>query len=217
MTPAAFATLHRAVKAYVLIFVLWGLYRLVFRLPEEVEETFLKPIVFLGAVLLMERPKRIDQFFLDIWGHGPWLPALWSGLGFGALATLFFGISSILALGRLEFGSEITSVTWFGVVGISLATAVWEEWTFSGYMLGAFTNIITNAWYARLAAASLFALVHLPILLFWYKFTLPITLFQLVLLLVLGVANSILMGRTRNLLAPILSHTIWGIAVLLFR
>lgn len=213
----SFATLHRAIKAYVIIFVVWGLYRLVFRLPEEVEETFLKPIAFVGSVLLVERPKGVGMFFMDIWGHGNWLKAALLGGAFGLIYVAFYGISSILSFGRLELGSDVVGWAWLPFIGISLATALWEEWVFSGYMLKQFLSVFRGAWGARIATAALFALIHVPILVFWDRLPLPIVLFQLVLLFVLGIGNTVLMGLSKNLLGPILSHALWGVAIFLFR
>src|SRR3989344_8052758 len=42
--------LHDVVSVYTTILVVWGFYRLLFRLPEWVEELFLKPVVFLLPV-----------------------------------------------------------------------------------------------------------------------------------------------------------------------
>lgn len=204
-------------KAYALIFVLWGLYRLIFRLPEEIEETFLKPFVFVGAILFIEHPKKAVKFFLDVWGRGKWLPSMFLGLIFGLIYVTFYGVSSILTFGKLELGNDVIASMWGSFLGISLVTAVWEEWVFSGYMLKAFNAAFRSVWVARITTAFLFALIHVPILLFWYKFTPGVMLFQFGLLFLLGIGNTILMGLSKNLLAPVLSHTLWGVAIFLFR
>lgn len=213
----SFSILHRAMKAYTIIFVLWGLYRLIFRLPEEIEETFLKPLVFVGAILFVERPKKAVKFFLEVWGHGKWLPSMFLGLTFGLIYVAFYGISSVLTFGKLEFGSDVVGSMWGSFLGISLVTAIWEEWVFPGYMLRTFNAAFHGAWTARVTTAFLFASVHVPILLFWYKFTPGVMLFQFGLLFLLGIGNTILMGLTKNLLAPVLSHALWGVAIFLFR
>lgn len=211
------AALHRAVKAYSIIFVMWGLYRLIFHFPEEIEETFLKPIVFIGAILFVERPKQVELFFIDIWGNGKWFSALLIGLVAGVFYLAFYAFSSILAFGKLELGQDVIGKDWIPFVGIGLATAVWEEWAFSGYLLKQFLVVFHEPWFARITTAFLFALVHVPILVFWDRFAPLVVLFQLVLLFILGVSNTILMGKTKNLLAPVLSHTFWGVAIFLFR
>ena len=209
--------IHQVVKAYAVIFVFWGLYRIIFRLPEELEETFLKPLVFVGAVMFVERPAGIGQYFLDVWGRGHWLKALAGGWFFGLGYVIFYALASLLAFTKLEFSSELNSQTWMSLVGIGTLTAIWEEWTFSGYILKKLSAVSKSPWLPRLVTSFLFALIHLPILVFWYKFTGGVVLFQLVLLFILGVGNTILMGFSKNLLAPIISHILWGIAIFLFR
>lgn len=209
--------LHSVAKAYVIIFVFWGLYRLVFRLPEEIEETLLKPMVFIGAVLFVERPKRWLNFFCNVWGKGDIGRAGLLGLLFGLGYVLFYGIASFLTFGSLSLGSELANSLWVSFVTIGLATAVWEEWVFAGYIYQRLAQAWRSVWPARLTTAVLFALVHAPILIFWYKFTGNLLLFQLTLLFVLGLGNTVLMGLSKNLLAPILSHALWGIAIYFFR
>lgn len=209
--------IHQVVKAYAIIFVFWGLYRIVFRLPEELEETFLKPLVFIGAAVFVEKPKNIGLYFLDIWGKGNWIRALIAGLMFGLGYLFFYATASFLAFAKLELGSELNSQFWISLLGIGTLTAIWEEWTFSGYILRKLSAISASAWPARITTALLFALIHLPILVFWYKFTGSVVLFQLTLLFILGIGNTILMGFSKNLLAPVVSHIMWGMAIYLFK
>lgn len=212
-----FDRLHRVVKSYVVVFVLWGLYRLVFRLPEAIEETVLKPLVFVGGVLVIHRPKRWDKFFLDVWGKGDWLKAMLLGISFGLAYIVFYGLASFLTFGRLRLGSDLAQELWSSFVGLGLVTAIWEEWLFVGYIFGELKEVIKSLMASRLLTAALFTLIHLPILAYGYQFT-GITLgFQLLLLFILGFANTVLMGLSRNLLAPVLSHTLWGVAIFLFR
>lgn len=209
--------LHRALLSYALIFVVWGLYRLLLRFPEEIEETVIKPIVFIGAVLLIERPKQWFVFFRQVWGKGNWLVAAGLGIALGFGYVLFYGVSSIIAFGTLQLGSEAANNVWISFVSVGLTTALWEEFVFSGYVLRALSAVDKSQWIARIVTAVLFASVHLPILAFWYKFTGPVLLFQLLLLFVLGFGNATAMGRSKNLLTPVIAHTLWGVAIFLFR
>lgn len=217
LLTSTFDRLHRVVKVYVVVFVFWGIYRLVFRLPEIIEETFFKPLVFVGTVLVVERPKRWDRFFVEVWGRGDWAKALGLGLGFGLVYLMFYGLSSFLAFGRLQVGSPLADELWSSFVSLGLLTAVWEEWLFAGYLFGQLRRILKSPMSARLITATLFALIHFPILAFGYKFTGTTLGFQLLLLAVLGFSNTILIGFSKNLLAPIASHALWGVAIFLFR
>lgn len=211
------AHLHSTIKAYAIVFVFWGLYRLVFRLPEAIEETILKPIVFVGSVFLVERPRRWDKYFLSVWGNGDWFKSLFLGLGFGLLYIIFYGFASFLSFGKLQLGSELANSLWASFIGLGIITAVWEEWLFAGYIFSKLSQFFKDRMTARVVTALLFAFIHLPILAFGYKFTGTTLIFQLLLLSILGFGNTILIGFSKNLLAPIIAHTLWGAAIFLFR
>lgn len=209
--------LHKLVKAYVIIFVLWGIYRLIFRLPEAIEEILLKPLVFVGGVMLVERPKNWQKFFMEIWGKGDWVRAAFLGLGLGLGYVVFYAIASLLAGNALVVSENPAGDPWGLFLGLGLVTAIWEEWTFAGYILGGLSKMTTSKWTAGGVTAVLFALVHLPILIFWERLGGFGLGFQFVSLLTLGMGNAILMGYSKNLLAPVISHALWGAAGFLFR
>ncbi|MEK7111006.1 MAG: CPBP family intramembrane glutamic endopeptidase [Patescibacteria group bacterium] len=211
-----FNKLHSALKVYAGVFVVWGMYRLVFRLPEEIEETFLKPLVFVGIAILTEKPKSWLKYFSEIWGRGDWLTASGWGLLFALGYVVVYGFSSLLSFGSLSLG-ELNGNTIFSFVLIGILTSVWEEWLFSGYILSHIKADIKGVWRPMLITASMFATVHLPILVIWHKFAPQTVVFQLIMLLILGTGNAFLMGKTKNLIAPVISHFGWGLAIFLFR
>ncbi|MBI2310151.1 CPBP family intramembrane metalloprotease [Candidatus Collierbacteria bacterium] len=211
-----FNKLHSAFKVYAVVFVLWGIYRLVFRFPEEVEETFLKPIVFVGVAMLIEKPKNWLKYFMEVWGSGDWVKALGWGLVFGLGYVVIYGFSSFLSFGNLQpeglTGSSILAFTLIGIL-----TSVWEEWLFPGYIFSHIKADIKGVWLPRLLTAAMFAAVHSPILIFWYKFAPQTVIFQLTMLFILGTGNVILQEKLKNLIAPVVSHFGWGLAIFLFR
>lgn len=207
---------HRIAQSFVYIFVVWGLYRLIFRLPEPIEEVIFKPLVFVGAIILVERPKNWQKFFLKIWGKGDLVRAAFLGLLLGIGYIILYAISFFISTGKIILEQTPDGQSWGLFLGLGLVTAVWEEWTFSGYILGEFSKALSNKWLARSFTAVLFALIHLPILIFWHKFTGSILGFQFFSLMTLGFGNAILMGYSKNLLAPVISHTLWGAAIFLF-
>lgn len=209
--------LHRLAQSFVYIFVVWGLYRLIFRLPEPIEEIILKPLVFVGAVMLVERPKSWQKYFTEIWGKGDLIKSAFSGLVLGVGYIVLYAVSSLISAGNLNLQAAPAGEPWLMFLGLGLVTAVWEEWTFTGYILSGLSRTLSNKWPARILTSVLFTLVHLPALIFWHKFTGSVLGFQLFGLMVLGLGNAILMGYSKNLLAPIVSHTLWGAAIFLFR
>ncbi|GEM_PF-724983 len=211
-----FNKLHSAFKVYAVVFVLWGIYRLVFRLPEEVEETFLKPIVFVGVAMLIEKPKNWLKYFMEVWGSGDWVRASGWGLLFGLGYIVVYGFSSFLSFGNLQLG-ELTGSSILAFTLIGILTSIWEEWLFPGYIFSQIKADIKGVWPARLLTAGMFALVHSPILIFWYKFAPQTVIFQLAMLFILGTGNVILKEKLKNLIAPVVSHFGWGLAIFLFR
>lgn len=209
--------LHRVVKAYVLLFMFWGVYRLLIRLPAEIEETVLKPLVFVGSVLWVERPRSAVAFFRERWGNGDSLRAIMLGTAVGVGYLALYAIASIVSFGSLRVGSQTSHALWLSVLFPGVLTSIWEEWAFTGYFLGEFGKILRHPWISRLLASGLFTLTYLPILLFWYQFTGSVLLFQALTMFVLGFVNATLMAVSKNLLAPVLSHTLWGVAVVLMR
>lgn len=209
--------LRRIVKVSVFIFTVWGMYRLVLRLPDVIEETILKPLLFVGSVLLVEKPKRIVRFFLDVWGRGNWFRAilfgLIAGLGYGAL----YALASVLTFGKLTLASSTAHQFWVSYVGLGVLTAIWEEWAIVGYLFRELRRVTKSSLLPRLVVAAFFSLIHLPILLFWYQFTGSTVVFQLLIFAVLGFNNAMLMEFTGNLIAPILAHTLWGISLVLYQ
>lgn len=212
----SFSKLHQGLKVYAGVFAVWGMYRLLFRLPEEIEETFLKPLVFVGIAILMEKPKSWVKYFSEIWGKGDWLTASGWGLLFALGYVVVYGFSSFLSFGSLQQG-ELGSNTILSFILIGILTSVWEEWLFSGYILSHIKADIKGVWRPILTTASMFAAVHLPILVMWHKFTPQTVVFQSIMLLILGTGNAYLMSKSKNLLAPVISHFGWGLAIFLFR
>lgn len=211
-----FNKLHSALRVYAGVFAVWGMYRLLFRLPEEIEETFLKPLAFVGIAILTEKPKSWVKYFSDIWGRGDWLAASGLGLLFALGYVAAYGFSSFLSFGSLSFG-ELGGNAVLPFILIGILTSVWEEWLFSGYVLSHIKADIKGVWLPMLMTASMFAAVHLPVLVIWHKFAPQTVIFQLIMLLILGTGNAYLMLRSGNLIAPVISHFGWGLAVFLFK
>lgn len=214
-----YATEHDLLQLYVYVLLIWGFYRLIFRFPLEVEEVVLKPLVFLVPVFLRIRTdgktwaERLNSIGIT-WKN------LFAALAFGLSLGVFY-----LFVGRMgqlfRFGSSApygnTSDSPVNVILLALATAISEEILFVGYFLPRLHRLWKQEWKVAMMVAVGFAALHVPILVFHYHFPVGLVLGQFLLTFVLGFGNSVLMLRLKNVVAPILSHALWGIAVLLFR
>jgi membrane protease YdiL (CAAX protease family) len=105
---------------------------------------------------------------------------------------------------------------WLDVVGIGLVTAVTEEVVFSGYLLQKIKGFVVSEWMAITLTGLGFALLHLPIAIFVYGYGGGEMLGFLVVIMLMAMGNYWVMMRTRNVIAPILSHWWWGVAIYMF-
>lgn len=212
--------LRRTIMVYAVIFVLWGLYRLLFRFPAFIEEFFLKPLVFLPPV------------FSVLGSEGKQGKALWKALGFSRLglsAALYFGLTlgvvymlavrlgGFVSAGRqVVSGLSVSGFDFVNIFSLSLLTAFWEQIVFSGFVLLRLRRVFGSEWSSVSLTAILYTLLHLPVLWLESEFGFHFILIELILFFFVGFGNSVLMLRTRNIIAPILSHTFWAMALSLF-
>ena len=164
-----YATLHDLVRLYVYVVIFWGFYRVLFRLPVEIEELILKPLVFVVPVLMRIRTDG------QHWGErlasvGITWKNLFAGLAFGLSLGVFY-----LFVGRLgqlfrfgpaaagAYGADIANPV--SVIILAVATAIAEELLFVGYLLPRLMKLWQNEWVAASIVAMAFGLSTYR---FWY-------------------------------------------------
>lgn len=207
---------HRVLGFYTYLLILWGFYRVLSPFPVWVEEVVLKGLVFgLPVFWLVFHREKEDFSSLGITMKN-FYQAVCMGLSLG---ILFWGIGQLavyLRSGELSAFTRIqpTSGEFGAFLLLALVTAWWEELVFTGYILGRLARITQSEFSGAVMTAMMFGGLYLPALLLRGN-TLSQTLLQLFLLLLLGFSNSVLMLRTGNLIAPILSHAFWGVTVYL--
>ena len=216
-----YRALHDLSRFYVYLLVVWGFYRVLFRFPVWVEEFVLKPLVFVIPVFLKVRREE-DSWKKRLGSLGISWKNLFAALAFGLSLGVFY-----LFVGRLgqffRFGGIVSNP--YGsplgnpilVLTLAFATAISEELAFMGYLLPRLQRVWKDEWKSATSVALLFAAIHMPILIFSYRYPASLVVGQFLLTFVLGFGNSVLMLRLKNVAAPILSHALWGMAVLLFR
>src|SRR4030043_2071651 len=95
----AIYSLRRTFYVYAVIFILWGLYRLLLRLPLFLEEVFIKPLVLLPPVLSVleqERHHRESILALFLFRRKNLLLSLYFGLTLGVSYFLAVGLGSLV-------------------------------------------------------------------------------------------------------------------------
>jgi hypothetical protein len=205
------------ILVYVVILYIWGLYRLLFRLPVWVEEILLKGLVFGGPVYYVY--KRYQWRLIDMGVTGINLaPSVYLGVFLGIMMGLVGNVGNIIRHGALLLSDQgVTTAGLGGFIILSLLTAFWEQLLFCGVFLRLAMELIVDEWNSAWLISGLFVLLHVPQLLFVQKLPWEQFMISSILLFLLQMGAVILMFRGRNLLAPVMAQALWGITVYLFR
>lgn len=206
-----------AICLSVYLLIVWGFYRLLFKLPDPIEEILIKPAVWLLPVFYLIKKERVGLESLGITSKNLF-PAVYYALGLGA----FFVVEAIV-INFLKYGGEfnlnanIGESPFFIALVLSFATAITEELTFRGYVFTRVWKFIGNELYSNLLTSLFWALIHVPITIFVWKLDLSQALVYLFLTTLFGIGSSFVYARTKNIISPILLHVLWQWPIILFR
>lgn len=196
-------------RLYLIIFIFWGLYRLIFRLPDDIEEIILKPILWLIPTfyIVFKIEKR------DLISLGYSVKNFGSNIAKGLSFSLLFLIAG-LSLNYLKYGHFSLQNLPFKEVFLpalllSFITAISEETVFRGYIMNRLEEILKNSVAANLIASFGFCLVHLPISIFVYRYSLPQIFIFLVLIFLSSLGSGLVFSWTKTIWASILVHVFW--------
>lgn len=204
---------------YVFLFLIWGLYRFLFRLPEEIEEIVLKPLIWLGPLfwLLFKEKENLASVG---WRFQGFFKSLFWGVVLGIIFALLGFLTHLVKYQGISFvglASLATPSLFLGALALSLITAVSEETVFRGYFFNRLWQVLKNEGWANLLSSFGWVLIHLPITLFVFHYNLTQILIFLFLSFLYGVGAAFLFARTGTIVAPVLLHVFWGWPILLFR
>jgi hypothetical protein len=198
----------------ILVFIIWCIYRYLFRFPVWFDETIGKAVFFglpVGLYLSLTRSRSMaetmDPKYLQ--------PGLWMGLAIGGI----FGFAGTLA-SLLRKGVVIQAAPLFAAQGfwvefmLAMMTGFWESMFFYCWIM-----VVIMEKYRKwpllnqaLLTAAIFLAFHIPNTLL--RFSLPMVSGQLVLLFFFGLGQALLFSRVRNVYALAMSHAIWGMVLL---
>jgi len=208
----------RVTLLYVFILLVWGFYRFLFRLPDEIEELILKPILWLGPVLFLLWREKQDLDSIG-WSTKNLFKSLYLGIGLG----IFFAFEGLLTHWLKYHGLSFVNLQYQSfsallvALGVSLVTAISEETAFRGYIFNRLWHLLGSEWTANLITTFGWALVHLPITFFVFHFTFEQMVTFLVLVFIFGLASAFIFARTKTITASILLHVFWAWPIILFR
>ena len=198
------------------LLIVWGFYRMLFKLPEEVEELVVKPVLWLGPVLFLVRREGLGFSSLGISSKNLF-PSLYLSLALGMVFAIEGVIVNYIKYQGVEFYANLGSGVFITSLFISFATAFSEEITFRGYIFNRLWNVFGDEWKANLVSSFIWALVHIPVAIFWWELDLYSTLGLLFLTTIFGIGSSYVFARTKNVASSILLHVLWGWPIVLFR
>jgi membrane protease YdiL (CAAX protease family) len=198
------------------LLVVWGFYRLIFRLPEEIEELFIKPVVWLLPVFyfLRKEGKGISSLGFTLKNL---FPAVYFSLGLGFIFIFESLLINYLKYGSFNFAANIGDKPFFTALFLSFATAFSEEVTFRGYLFNRVWLALKNEALANISTSLIWALIHVPVVVFVWKFNLSASILYLFLTTIFGIGSAFVFARTKNIVSSILLHVLWEWPLILFR
>lgn len=215
MPKREIAIKHSTILAAYLL-IIWGFYRMLFRLPEEVEEFFIKPVLWLIPVFYLIRKEKVGFASIGITGKSLF-PSIYLALALGVIFALEGAIINFVKYEGIDFSANIGQRALVSSIGLSLVTAISEEVTFRGYLFNRVWHAMGNEWLANIATSLVWALIHIPIAIFWWNLSFVDTLGYLILITMFGVGSAFIFARTRNVVSSVLLHVLWAWPIILFR
>ena len=198
------------------LLIIWGFYRFLFKLPDEIEEFIVKPILWLipVAILLYKEGSSVLSLGLTFKNL---FPSLYYSLALGAVFAMEAMLVNYLKYGVFQFKANIGEAAFMTSFALTLATAFTEELTFRGYIFNRVWQALGSEWLANFATSIVWALVHLPVAVFVWKLNLVSTGSYILITTLFGLGASFVFARTRNILSPVILHIVWEWPSILFR
>src|SRR3989344_3412580 len=189
-----------ALGAYLLI--VWGLYRFLFKLPDEVEELFVKPVIWLVPVFYLLKKEKSKLSTLGLTSKNLF-PAIYFALGLGAFFVIEAIFINFVKYQGFSFSANLGNTTFLASLGLSFATAAVEEITFRGYIFNCVCHAMGGEWAANFLTSLAWGLVHVPITFFVWKLDFGASLLYLFLTIIFGIGSAFFFSRTRNIFSSI--------------
>lgn len=206
---------HSTILAVYLL-IIWGFYRFLFQLPEEIEELFIKPVVWLVPVLILINKEHLGLSSLGFTLKN-FFPAVYLSLGLGAVFVVEALIINYIKYKGLNFAANIGQLPFAISLGLSFATAFSEEVAFRGYLFNRVWYVLKREWSANLLTSVAWAAIHVPVTFFVWKLDLTSALLYLLLTTIFGIGSAFVFARTRNIFSSIFLHVLWEWPIILFR
>lgn len=206
---------HATVFAVYLLLI-WGFYRLLFKLPEEIEEVFLKPIIWLVPIFFLLKKERLGFSSLGITLKNLF-PAIYFSLGLGTVFALEAVVLNFIKYGNFVFAANIGEKSFLPALGLSFATAFSEEIAFRGYLFNRVWQVLDNEWLANFLTSLVWMFIHIPVAIFVWRYDIVTAGVYFFITILFGIGSAFVFARTRNVFSSIFLHVLWEWPIILFR
>lgn len=210
--------IKQIIGLYSFIFIVWGLYRYLFRLPEEIEEVILKPLIWLVPIFWLIRKEK-ERLVLVGWTTKNLFKSLYLGIGLGIIFAFAGFLAHNLKYGGLNLVAVPSAAGGLLLVAlaVSLVTAVCEETVFRGFIFSQLWQVMRNELAANVLSSLGWAVIHFPVAIFTLHYNFSQMMIYLILTFIFGAASSLVFARTGTITASVLLHVFWSWPINLFR
>src|SRR3989344_2367381 len=140
------------------LLIVWGFYRFLFKLPEEIEELLIKPLIWLVPVFYLVKKEKLSLESIGITSKRLF-PAIYLSLALGIVFAIEGVIINFVKYGGIEFGANLGNNPLFFALGLSIATAISEEVTFRGYLFNRVWHVTGREWVSNFLTSVIWALI----------------------------------------------------------
>jgi membrane protease YdiL (CAAX protease family) len=201
-------------SAYLIL--VWAFYRFLFRLPDQVEELIVKPVLWLAPLFWFLKKEGVGISSLGI-TFRKLFPAIYLSIGLGMIFVGEGLLTNYLKYGGFHFGANLGSTPFIASLGLSFITAFSEETAFRGYIFSRLLVALKSELAANVVQTILWTAIHIPIAFFVWGYSLSQGMVYLFLTAVFGLGSAFIFARTKNVAGSVLLHVLWEWPIILFR
>ncbi len=210
--------LKMVLSYFFFLLLTWGLYRFLFRFPEEVEELFLKPFFWLGSLFWLV--KKVEKKSLLSLGLKvkDWRRGVGWALSFSCLFVLEGIGIYYFKYGQWGFPRLNYSFGgWLGLIITTLVTAITEEVAFRGFIFNRLWRLEKREGEANWVTSVMFALIYLPITIFVFHYSWPQVLAYGLIAFLYSLAAGFVFARSESVVTVIWLHLLWSWPIIIFQ
>ncbi len=195
--------------------LMWFVYRMLFNFPTFFDETVGK-LVFFGLPVWLYIVITQDKKIIKTIRKLNLLPGLYVGLLLGGIYGFIGLVASLTQATEVQVAYLFLSPSFWWEFFLAILTGFWESLFFFGWIMTVAEQRWKNwkPWRVLSFVILVFVLFHIPNTLLRFKFIFVWR--QVVLLTFFALGQALLFYKYRNIYALTLSHTIWGMVLLIY-